>query len=711
MKTKQYLLTFSLLCSIALFGCGQSKQGSSSSDSSVQTNVIDKLRKSAEGGDAKAQFELAKRFDVGDEVEKNLTTAFEWFLKSAENGNVDAIVEVANHIIIGKGTQSNYEKSKPWLMRAAEAGNPSAQYRYAKFFGRTNDYTEILGEKNQKQENAQQYVEWLGKAAKQNHVAAKYSLGITYMLGTWEGQMDDRSEKLLIEPDIDKGLLFLRESADAGFWQAQRGMAALYQSGYKKIESNKSESDKYWRKFVEHTDPKVQRRIGTQYYKPNIYAQFTVSGPLHFISDKTGKTKYQGRELTHDESNKVAFEWFQKAAAQDDKESIYRLGVMYRDGTGTRKDLKNAMEFFERAAVMGHQASMLRLASALLEGEGIVKNYVEAHKWLLKVANLNHLAILEALVDFSAEYSEDNEVPNIDWARNALGVLYARGQGVEKDIVLAYAWYNIAASGGDKFAKNNLAGTEGLINPEELQEAQILSREWGPGKPLVRVGSGVSNISMIGEKSLKLATVGSGFYVSHDGNIVTNNHVIQGCSEIRVPVENAIAKLIVADQANDLALVKLDVTGKVSAELSSLDNLKQGEEVFVFGFPLDGYLPSTGNITPGIISALAGPGNNSSLVQITAPVQQGNSGGPLLNKKGKVVGVIVGKANAISIARVTGDIPQNINFAIAPRTVKSFLDGNRIAYQKKGDAFSFDKDSVAIADEGRKISLKIECWR
>ena len=116
----------------------------------------------------------------------------------------------------------------------------------------------------------------------------------------------------------------------------------------------------------------------------------------------------------------------------------------------------------------------------------------------------------------------------------------------------------------------------------------------------------------------------------------------------------------------------------LAVQFPDSDDIKQGEEIFVFGFPLDGYLPSAGNITPGIISALAGPGNNSSLVQMTAPVQPGNSGGPLLNKKGKVVGVVVGKANAIKIAKVTGDIPQNINFAIAPRTVKSFLDGNRV---------------------------------
>lgn len=92
-------------------------------------------------------------------------------------------------------------------------------------------------------------------------------------------------------------------------------------------------------------------------------------------------------------------------------------------------------------------------------------------------------------------------------------------------------------------------------------------------------------------------------------------------------------------------------------------------------------------------------------------MQPGNSGGPLLNKKGKVVGIVVGKADAIKIAKVTGDIPQNVNFAIALRTIKSFLDGNGVEYQKKGDVFALDKDTVEIAGDSRKSTIKIECWR
>jgi uncharacterized protein len=691
----QKTLFFAVASSLLFLGCGDQRNASTGSDSPKAPKEIlsepDALKKAAEGGDAKAQLDLGWRFNNGDGVEKNQTSAFEWWMKSAENGNVEAMFLVGTALSEGRGIAEDGNKGKLWIKKAAEAGNATAQYEYAKSFGITNRFTMILGKKNEEQEYARQYVEWLDKAAKQNHKEAKYALGMTYLQGAKENWWDGGG-KTLIDSDPESGEQLLKDSADAGYWQAQWAMATLYQTGFGKIKSRKEESNKYWNLLAGQSDPEIQRRIGDLYHWPD--KQYY----------KAGKNKYQGRELSFDDTNKVAIEWYSKAADKEDIYALYSLGTMFRDGIGVFKDEQQSFEFFKRSAEKGHYGSMRELAFAYLAGKGTVKDYAESHKWLLKAAD----------EEGSPIYSEVHKV------RNALGALYEFGWGVEKDIILAYAWYNIAASGGFDKAKQNLARVEKSINPEDLRNAQALSREWKPGKNLVRSegsqtaiseANDVSGMGGTSSKSLKLASVGTGFFVSQNGNVLTNNHVIEGCSEIRVPAENTVGKLVVVDQANDLALVKLEVTGKASVQFPNSDDLKQGEEVFVFGFPLDGFLPSSGNITPGIISALAGPGNNSSLVQMTAPVQPGNSGGPLMNKKGKVVGVVVGKANAIKIAKVTGDIPQNINFAIAPRTVRSFLDANRIEYQKKGDTFSFDKDSVAIADEARKASLKIECWK
>lgn len=687
-------IVFAVSTALVLLGCGQQNgapQSANSPESKEAASALTTLMKAAESGDAKAQFDLGWRYNNGDGVEKDLSKTYEWWAKAAEGGHAEAMYLLGEAYTNGYGISKDTDKGKLWTKRAAEAGHADAQYSYARSFGSTGRATLIIAKAEERKEYARQYVEWLDKAAKQNHKEAQYALGMTYLLGAYENWWEDSGKKL-IESDIDKGLPLLQSSADAGFWRAQWALAVLYQSGYGKVKADKDTSDKYWKLLSEQTDPESIFQIGYNYHETDKK------------NYKNGKNKYQGRRLDFNDTNKVAVEWYLKAADKGVTAAMHNLGLLYLAGSGVYKDERKALEYFKQAAEKGNFASMRKLAFAYLNGEGVVKDYAEAQKWLLKAAE----------EDDMSPYAEVHK------ARNALGALYEFGWGIEKDIVLAYAWYNIAASGGYEKAKQNLARVEKTIKPEELREAQTLSREWTPGQPMVRSGSqptsstgtdGKSATTNASGKSLKLATVGTGFFVSSNGNVITNNHVVDGCSEIRIPADNTTAKLVVADQANDLALVKLEVAGKPALAFPSSDDLKQGEEVFAFGFPLDGYLPSAGNITTGIISALAGPGNNSSLIQTTAPVQPGNSGGPLLNKKGKVVGVVVGKANAIKIAKVTGDIPQNINFAIAPRTVKSFLDGNRVEYQKKGDTFSFDKDSVAIADEARKASMKIECWR
>jgi hypothetical protein len=403
--------------------------------------------------------------------------------------------------------------------------------------------------------------------------------------------------------------------------------------------------------------------------------------------------------LSFDESNVVAYEWFQKGAAQGDSVALYNLAQMNRDGVGTYRSEQKALDLFKQAAELGHSQAAGELAFAYLEGKGVVRDYVEARKWLITAAN----------ADESGPWSD---VPKL---RNALGVLYEFGHGVEKDAVLAYAWYNLAAAGGYDKAKQNLARVERALSPESLGEAQRLSREWRPGLDIdTRAVSGTSTTqSRSGSRNsgLKLASVGSGFLVSQDGHILTNNHVVERCTEIRIPVHSETATRVVSDKTNDLAVLRANLPNKSALIFQDAEGVKQGEGISVFGFPLDGYLPAAGNFTVGIVSALAGPGNNASLVQITAPVQPGNSGGPMLNRHGHIVGVIVGKADAIRIASATGDIPQNINFAISLATIRSFLTGNRIPFQSKSDRFARSRDQVELAEIARTSTVKIECWR
>lgn len=666
-----------LLVLISLIGCGQTEHAGKSQHE-MQT-----LAAKAEQGDAKTQFDLATRYAKGDGVEVNQDEAFTWFKKSAEQGNDSAMVELAKMYRIGDVVSQDSAMADMWMKKAANAGNAEAQFKVSMDYGYTlRSAVWIIGKGLAQEENAKQFLYWLEKSASQKYPEAQYDLGMTYLLGATDN--DGPKQKVLIPKDIDKGMALLQDSANAGYYKSQWALAVLYQAGYSKIQPNKAESDKYWAMFESQTDATVQNRSAFLYREKD--RQKYVDG----------KNKYKGKALSFDETNSVAVEFFNKSAAQGNKYALYNLGLAYLNGEGVYKDPVKGIEYLKKSAEASHYAAMSELGFAYLQGNGTVKDYGEAYRWLLQAANEKT----------RSRWSDAHR------ARNAVGVLYEYGGGVDKDNVLAYAWYNIAMSGGYEKAQANLSRMEKLLNQEEIREAQTLSREWKPGQPITRVNgsSQVQGAPSSSSGGLKLSSMGTGFYISSKGVLLTNNHVVQGCKELKIPVDNASAKLLVADRANDLAVLTQDAKGKSFLKFNG-DGPKQGEEIFVFGFPLDGYLPSSGNVTTGIVSALAGPSNNSSLIQITAPVQPGNSGGPVLDKKGNVVGVVVGKADALKVAKVTGDIPQNVNFAISDKTARSFMDGNKVEYQTSNGFMSFSKDSVSIADAARNATVKIECWK
>ena len=134
---------------------------------------------------------------------------------------------------------------------------------------------------------------------------------------------------------------------------------------------------------------------------------------------------------------------------------------------------------------------------------------------------------------------------------------------------------------------------------------------------------------------------------------------------MRIAGREGVAKVITSDKVNDLALLQL--TGKHN-DIASLNpdpsKLRQGEDIIVFGYPLNSWLSSGGNLTPGIISALTGLGNNTNQIQITAPIQPGSSGSPVMDKKGNVVDVVSMKLSDSKMAKTTGLVGKNVNFAV-----------------------------------------------
>jgi S1-C subfamily serine protease len=169
---------------------------------------------------------------------------------------------------------------------------------------------------------------------------------------------------------------------------------------------------------------------------------------------------------------------------------------------------------------------------------------------------------------------------------------------------------------------------------------------------------------------------GSGSGVAVDEHhILTNAHVVDGALSISAMSEGRAldAQLVFLDPRNDLALLRAKVPLTCSTRLRSTSELHLGEDVVALGFPLQGLLGTGPQVSAGNIAALAGVGNDTSVFQFTAPIASGNSGGPILDAAGLLIGLVSSSLN-IERIRANGSTAENVNFGIKAATVRSFLD-------------------------------------
>ena len=423
-----------------------------------------------------------------------------------------------------------------------------------------------------------------------------------------------------------------------------------------------------------------------------------------------------------------AVEWYEKAAAQGNMNGQTSLGFMYADGNGVLKDLAKAIEWFQKAAVSGDITAQRFLYSTYSSGEGVPKDEAKAFEWIQQAAEQGYALDQKYIGQMYATGKgvPRNAVKAFEWFQKAaiqgdkdtqgfVSRAYFLGEGVSKDNVLAYAWLNVLASHGDAGAANMRAIVERRMTSAEIAEAQRHSSDWKKGRTLTREGGASASASAAPATVPGILTkrgTGTTFLVNGSGLAITNHHVVYGCKELRIEGRAGQAMVVTEDLVNDLALVQIPGDAKASAAIvSDPSKLRQGEDIAVFGFPLNSLLSSGGNLTLGVVSALTGLGNNSNQIQITAPIQPGSSGSPVLNKKGEVVGVVSMKLSDSKMAQATGSVGQNVNFAVNGQTVKTFLDTHKVAYRSSAGFLSRDMTAADLADEARKWTLVAECWK
>lgn len=211
--------------------------------------------------------------------------------------------------------------------------------------------------------------------------------------------------------------------------------------------------------------------------------------------------------------------------------------------------------------------------------------------------------------------------------------------------------------------------------------------------------------------SQTVTKTGTGFVISASGHIVTNHHVVNGCTgDIHGNLSGepvTTLRVVSSDEANDLALLQGPAASFKDFAKIRDRAIRPGDSIVAIGYPYHGLLTSDFTITTGIVSSLSGLLNDTRLLQISAAVQPGNSGGPLLDTSGQIVGMVSAKINALKFVRATGNIPENINFAIKTGAIRDFLDNSVVPYQTaepKGEL-----RTAEIAGNARGYTLLISC--
>jgi len=170
---------------------------------------------------------------------------------------------------------------------------------------------------------------------------------------------------------------------------------------------------------------------------------------------------------------------------------------------------------------------------------------------------------------------------------------------------------------------------------------------------------------------------GTGFAISEDGHIATAYHVIKDAKTIKVYLSKdsfVSARVIHGDPVNDLALLKIENPTPNFLQIAPMRSVETGDRVFTLGFPVSSVLGQETKYTEGVVSSLSGLKDASSFLQITVPVQPGNSGGALVNERGEVVGIITSSAAILPFIEESGTLPQNVNWAVKADYLRPLIE-------------------------------------
>jgi len=583
------------------------------------------------------------------------------------------------------------------LRESAQKGDPNAEYRLAYYHCRhTKDMTEM--------------VKWLRAAALQNHVKAQIALGHCYEGGT--GVSKDAAEAVAwyrraaelgapdaqytlgcryywpegVQQDYAEAMKWFTKAAEQGVVEAQYFLGGMYARG-DGVPQNDRESVKWFRKAAEPGNAEAQVWLGYSYFLGTGVPQDRMEA-VRWLTKAAeqgnlraqvhlGSTYARGDGIPQDWVKAAG--WYTKAAEQGDSGSQAILGLKYRFGGDIPRDDKKAAKWLAKAAEQGVVAAQYFLGDMYKQGDGVPQNDRESVKWFRKAAE-----------------------QGLAQAQLALGERYHSGSGVPEDYAEAYKWLILALSKGvgepggfpdrDTLIRAREARDlfRNKLTPSQIEEGQRRAKDF--------LAEQEGRAKQGAQRMANATTAASGFFIMADGYILTARHAVEKAARVEVIHREKTypAKVILKDESTDVAILKIEGAEFTSLPLVSSAMMKAGDSVFTLGFPQVRVQGTEAKFTEGSISALSGLGGSPRFFQISVPVQPGNSGGPLVNENGEVVGLIVSRLDDVAALMSTGAVPQTVNYALKSSFILPLIESVPGLAEKLPKSSAVKDRSVAI---------------
>ena len=618
-------------------------------------------RKAAEQGLAGAQLSLGDCYNFGRGVEKDDKEAFKWYLKAAEQGEPNAQLSLGNCYNFGRGIEKDDEEAFKWYLKAAEQGEPNAQSALGTLYeSDTFAKKDII-----------KAIEWYQKAAEKGEGWAQFRLGRFYTMG------------IGVKKDDLMAVEWFKKAAQLGIVSAQYELGECYHVG-RGIKKDVDLACHWLQKAACQDHADAQWVLSQSYISGDIVPvsidkalQLLLKLAKHHDNDLPLSRKnlhgiIQAIEIIRDRSP------YGKQHVQILQVTANNFALVYRISES---------DFERKKDILAMKIDRNRLSQeAWLRARG--KNY-------LKLLTVN-----EAKADFREWYRLESQRLHSEMVRdreallntmlasivgNNIGVLHAEGEEVvfEKLYWAATHSYETLENSvktvpqfspdlgwAITFVRHKLGlydETDPILG--DTEEKAFGEKAPSDGKQKVQKEEEDGKISL-----------GSGFFVTHDGFFLTNYHVVKNRAQLEILLygQTFTARCVDFDSGLDIALLKVDAEGKPLPflQFSGRRIANLGEDVYAIGYPRPTMQGTSVKVTKGVISSLRGAMDNPHRYQIDAAVQPGNSGGPLVDSAGNVMGMVVSKFKNTEAMIETGTIAQNVNYAIKNSVILAFLDSN-----------------------------------